>query len=375
MKLLSVVGARPQFIKLSSLARALIDESRSIKHVIVHSGQHYDYYMSRIFFNQLRIPKVNYHLNVGSASHGAQTAEMLKRIEAVLIREKPDWVIVYGDTNTTLSAALAAVKLSLPIAHVEAGLRSFDRSMPEEVNRVLVDQVSELLFTPSKGANSNLLREGISKAKIHFVGNVMIDTLVDLLPKAEERWGQLKRRFGVSEYVLITLHRPSNVDDLKILRNIISSLKTMAKKIPVIFPLHPRTRKMGEFSGLINLSGVKGLHLIQPLGYLDFLSLEKHASLVLTDSGGIQEETTFLGTPCLTLRPNTERPITVTLGTNRLIRSQGKDIVMAVRDILRSGRRSSKRKLPEFWDGHASERIVKVIKNISSPRISKGAQN
>lgn len=372
MKLLSVVGARPQFIKLAALVWALKAEAGSIEHIIAHSNQHYDYSMSKIFFRQLGIPKVNYCLNVGSASHAVQTGEILKRIEAVLIKEKPDWVIVYGDTNTTLAAALAAAKLNLPVAHVEAGLRSFDRSMPEEVNRVLVDQVSGLLFTSSIEAKSNLLKEGISKAKIHFVGNVMIDTLVNLLPKAEKRWGQLKRRFGVSAYVLMTLHRPSNVDDLKALSSIIRASKILSKIVPVIFPLHPRTRKMAEFGKLINLSGVKGLYLIPPLGYLDFLSLEKHASLVITDSGGIQEETTFLGIPCLTLRPNTERPVTLTLGTNRLIRSQSRDIVTAARDILRQKDKSLKRKLPEFWDGRASERIVKVIKNIPSSRIPKG---
>ena len=365
MKLLSVVGARPQFIKVAALAHSLEAEAKNIKHLIVHSGQHYDYFMSRIFLNQLRIPKVNYYLNVGSASHAVQTAEILKRVEVVLIKEKPDWVVVYGDTNTTLAAALAAAKLNLPIAHVEAGLRSFDRSMPEEINRVLVDRVAGLLFTPSPEANSNLLREGISRAKIHFVGNVMIDTLVNLLPKAEERWGQLKRRFAVSGFILVTLHRPSNVDDSKTLRNIIRALKILAKRTPVIFPVHPRTRKMAESNRLINLSREKGLHLIRPLGYLDFLSLEKHASLVLTDSGGIQEETTFLGVPCLTLRPNTERPITVTLGTNKLIKSRSKDIVSAVNASLRYRHRNLKPKLPALWDGNSSKRIVDVIKRNS----------
>lgn len=358
MKLLSVVGARPQFVKIAPLIMALKTEAKGIRHVTVNSGQHYDYLMTKIFFDQLKIPDFDYHLNVGSASHAVQTASLLKGIEPVLKKEAPDAVIVYGDTNTTLAAAIAAVKLNLPVIHIEAGLRSFDLTMPEEINRVLVDRIATLLFTPSKDAGENLIREGRENKSVHFVGNIMIDTLIRLLPIAKK--SRLKDKFGLSEFILVTLHRPSNVDDLKKLKNVIQAIRLLAKVLPVVFPVHPRTKKMLT-SGSIFPSPAKGVHMIQPLGYLDFLGLEADASLVITDSGGVQEETTYLGVPCLTVRPNTERPVTISLGTNKLVGNGCAEIFKAASSFLGQSSTSS-HSVPPLWDGQTAQRIVQILK-------------
>ncbi len=316
MKLIHIVGARPNFIKANPVWRA-INKMTDFNQILVHTGQHYDQIMSDIFFKELQMSLPDYNLNIGSDTHARQTAAIMIKFEELVNKLKPDLVLVYGDVNSTLAAAMVCSKLSISIAHVEAGLRSFDRRMPEEINRLITDQLSDLLFTPSKDGNSNLIKEGISESKIHFVGNVMIDTLVKLLPKADkpDNFKDLK------QYILVTLHRPSNVDDPKSLKLILHNLDIISKSNPVIFPVHPRTKKMITTNNLEILNN-ENFHIIEPLGYLDFLGLMKSSATVITDSGGIQEETTYLGIPCITIRENTERPITVSLGTNQLI---GKD--------------------------------------------------
>ena len=301
------------------------------------------------------------NLEVGSGSHAKQTAEIVTRFEPVLLKYKPDWVLVPGDVNSTLACTLVACKLGFKVAHVEAGLRSFDRSMPEEINRLLTDQLSDLLFTPSRDGNENLKREGIDPKKIAFVGNVMIDTLVQLLPKAEKRWPKLQKELDLKRYVLVTLHRPNNVDDPATLREILSALQDMAREMKVLFPVHPRTRqRIIENHILVQKDN---LHFMDPLGYLEFLALQAHASLVLTDSGGMQEETTYLGIPCLTVRRNTERPITVTGGTNKLVESKRAKLMEEFQNIInkQTGSSASKSQRPEFWDGHTAERIIEVL--------------
>jgi UDP-N-acetylglucosamine 2-epimerase (non-hydrolysing) len=299
-----------------------------------------------------------------------QRAEVMTRFEPVLLNFKPDWVFVPGDVNSTIACALVASKLGAKVAHVEAGLRSFDRSMPEEINRVLTDHLADLLFTTEPSANENLRREGIAEEKVHFVGNTMIDTLVRLLPKAQSRWSGLQERLEVENYVLVTLHRPSNVDEPKKLREIVMTLLAISREIPVIFPVHPRTRQRVADLDLPNSDFLKGIHhskigslrLIEPLGYLDFLALQAHAKLVLTDSGGIQEETTYLDVPCLTARPNTERPVTLQVGTNKLVSSSlSEQLVPEILQFL-SFKQLRKRQIPEFWDGVAAKRILNVLK-------------
>lgn len=360
VKILSVVGARPNFMKIASIARA-VDEwnasaSPAIEHVIVHTGQHYDEKMSKLFFEELGIPKPKHNLEVGSGSHAVQTAEIIKRIETVLLSERPDWVVVVGDVNSTIAAALVASKLGQKIAHVEAGLRSFDRSMPEEVNRVLTDAISDILFVTERSGIENLLKEGVPREKILFVGNVMIDTLLAHLEKAKglpvlEGLGLKQGSYGV-----LTLHRPSNVDDSAVLKGIMGAISEFSKSMPVLFPVHPRTRKRISESG-IGLSD--NIILTEPFGYLEFLKLLADSRLVLTDSGGIQEETTVLGVPCLTLRENTERPVTITEGTNRLVGIKKTGIVSALRDVLEG--RAKKGSIPELWDGMAGKRIIEAI--------------
>jgi UDP-N-acetylglucosamine 2-epimerase (non-hydrolysing) len=328
---------------------------------LVHTGQHYDPLMSEVFFEELDLPRPTVNLEVGSGSHAWQTAQVMLRFEPIVVDFKPDWVIVVGDVNSTLACSLVCSKMRVPVAHVEAGLRSFDRNMPEEINRLLTDQIADLLFTPSLDGDQNLASEGIPEEKICFVGNVMIDTLVRLLPKAQARWPDLQKRFDLQRFLLVTLHRPSNVDDVETLREIVSVLAEIGREIPVLFPVHPRThRRIIDFG--MQASG-EGLRLLEPLGYLDFLALQAHASLVLTDSGGIQEETTYLGVPCLTARPNTERPITITSGTNQLVESTYQALTAAIRSRLAAGTVS--RTLPPLWDGKASERIVQQMRAIS----------
>lgn len=348
MQILHVVGARPNFMKAAPVLRAVA--RRGICQTLVHTGQHYDSAMSDVFFDQLEMPKPDVNLAVGSASHAQQTAEIMSRFEPVVLERKPDWVVVYGDVNSTVAAALVSSKLLVRVAHVEAGLRSGDRTMPEEINRLVTDQLSDALFTPSADADENLKSEGIPASKIHMVGNVMIDTLIRLLPIAEQQnLGALPDRFA-----LVTLHRPSNVDDLPWLRGLLSVLSDLSQDLAIVFPVHPRTRQ--RLAQIAALDDWKGLHLLDPKPYLEFLALQKKASVVITDSGGIQEETTYLGVPCITVRENTERPITLTLGTNRLA---GRDLARLhteVQSAIRGPRRSGAA-IP-LWDGRAAERIA-----------------
>jgi UDP-N-acetylglucosamine 2-epimerase (non-hydrolysing) len=357
VNILHVVGARPNFMKIAPVWRALAEHPDIFNQSLVHTGQHYDEAMSQVFFDELDLPRPDLNLEVGSGSHAWQTASVMTAIEPVLLEKQPDWVVVVGDVNSTLAAALVCAKLDVPVAHVEAGLRSFDRSMPEEINRLLTDQISSLLFTPSADGDANLLREGISPDKIHRVGNVMIDTLVHLLPKAELHWNLLAPRLPSADYLLVTLHRPQNVDNPGTLAEILAALDGASRWLPVILPLHPRTRQAMAASGLLPQSS--GVHLWEPLGYLDFLALQAHARLVLTDSGGVQEETTFLGIPCLTVRPNTERPVTISQGTNQLVAASHEPLLNSIESRLLEGSRAYS--LPELWDGEAAQRIAAVF--------------
>ena len=341
-------------MKIAPMIREMEKYPEVFEQFLVHTGQHYDPGMSQVFFNELDLPSPDINLEVGSGTHTWQTAQVMLRIEPVLLDYKPDWVNVVGDVNSTLACALVCGKLGVRVAHVEAGLRSFDKTMPEEINRRLTDQIADLLFTPSKDGDQNLLNEGVPANKIRFVGNVMIDTLVRLLPKAQDRWDALRSRYGLKDYLLVTLHRPSNVDQPETLREIISALGQVSDEIPVLFPVHPRTHQRLSDFGLS--SAASNLNLLEPLGYLDFLALQAHATLVLTDSGGIQEETTYLGIPCLTARANTERPITITSGTNRLVDSSCKALVEGIRRTLSNG--TQEKRKPPLWDGKAAERIV-----------------
>ncbi len=359
MKIVNVVGARPNFMKIAALFNAY--KSRDdIEAVLVHTGQHYDERMSEWFFHQLGIPEPDINLEVGSASHAAQTGEIIKRFEPVVLEHKPDVVLVVGDVNSTIACGLVAVKLGAKLVHVEAGLRSFDRSMPEEINRMLTDCISDLLFCTEQSGVDNLLREGICAEKIFLVGNVMIDVLLKNRAKAERSRILQELSLTPQNYALLTLHRPSNVDDPKVLRGILDAVDLIQKRMPVIFPIHPRTRKnlLTMFSDDI-LGAMKGLVLTDPLGYLDFLKLMSSAHLVLTDSGGIQEETTILKVPCLTLRENTERPITVEIGSNEIVGVSTEAIVAAFEKTMSA--RSSECGIPPLWDGRAAERIVEII--------------
>ena len=359
MKIIHVVGARPNFMKVAPVMSAL-EKKEGVKQILVHTGQHYDVNMSDIFFLQLGIPLPDINLEVGSGSHAVQTAQIMMRFEETVFKEKPALVLVYGDVNSTVAAALVCAKLGICVGHVEAGLRSFDRTMPEEINRLMTDQIADYLFTPSKDGDENLLREGITKEKIHFVGNVMIDTLVRLLPVANDLWLRLSSELKVAEkkYCLVTLHRPSNVDDPGMLKHIMGALDEISQELPIVFPIHPRTReRMAVYN--INVSDNGNLQLVDPVGYLDFLCLQQRAKLIITDSGGIQEETTYLKVPCLTVRENTERPVTVTKGTNILV---GQDIGRLKHEafcILNGEVKNGE--IPPFWDGKASERIADII--------------
>lgn len=351
LRILHVVGARPNFIKAAPVYAACA--RRGIAQTLVHTGQHYDYNMSEVFFTQLGLPDPDINLEVGSSSHAEQTAQVMQRFEKVALAARPDWVIVYGDVNSTLAASLVCAKLLIPVAHVEAGLRSFDRSMPEEINRLLTDQIADLLFTPSEEAVANLLREGIRADKVHFVGNVMIDTLLKCLSLAR----QLPPDRYPPHFALVTLHRPSNVDDSAALEAIMTALARISQRLPVIFPVHPRTRQ--RITDLAPLEHSTHFHLVEPLGYLEFLNLEQHATVVITDSGGVQEETTFLGVPCLTLRENTERPITVSLGTNILVGSDYARLEQEIDAILAGNFKTGQ--IPPLWDGQSAERIADAL--------------
>jgi len=361
MKVMHICGARPNFMKIAPLVEAMAGQP-GVENLIVHTGQHYDENMSRLFFDELGIPKPDIDLGVGSASHALQTAEIMKRFEPVLKEHRPDVVVVVGDVNSTIACALVSVKLGVKVAHVEAGLRSFDRTMPEEINRLLTDQISDFLFTTEPSGNENLLREGVAKEKVFFVGNCMIDTLLKNRDRALER--NALESFGLHSqgYGVVTLHRPSNVDEPGPLEGIFDALVEIAGRVPVIFPVHPRTKKMFESFGLLEKAGrAPNLRLIEPIGYLDFLGLMAQAKLVLTDSGGIQEETTVLGVPCLTLRFNTERPVTLTQGTNQLVGNDCGKILAAAGKILDGDAPSGR--VPDLWDGGAAERITEILKD------------
>jgi UDP-N-acetylglucosamine 2-epimerase (non-hydrolysing) len=359
-RILHVVGARPNYMKIAPLVREMAKYKHEFAQMLVHTGQHYDDNMSKIFFDELGMPRPDINLEVGSGTHAEQTAQVMLRFEPVLSEFKPDWIVVPGDVNSTLACALVASKLGIKVAHLEAGLRSFDRTMPEEINRLLTDQIADLLLTPSRDGDENLLREGIAPEKIHLVGNTMIDTLVRLMPLARDRWPALRADFGWERYVLVTLHRPNNVDEAAGLAEILSALNEVSAELPVVFPVHPRTRRRIADHGIIVRESVR---LTEPIGYVDFLALEAHASAVVTDSGGVQEETTFLGVPCLTIRPNTERPITTTMGTNRLVERNTSAIVSAIRAAAQQSR-DAKNHCPELWDGKTAERIVSLFREL-----------
>jgi UDP-N-acetylglucosamine 2-epimerase (non-hydrolysing) len=362
VKIVNVVGARPNFMKIAPVIEEMRRRSDRIRPLLVHTGQHYDEAMNDSFFEDLGIPRPDINLGVGSDSHAAQTARIMIEFERVLQQHRPDWVVVVGDVNSTLAATLVASKMTVRVAHVEAGLRSRDRTMPEEVNRLVTDALADLLLTPSRDANDNLLREGIAAEKIRFVGNVMIDTLYINLDRA--RASQALERFGLEpgRYAVMTLHRPSNVDDRATLSRIFDALETIQRHLPLVFPVHPRTRARIEEFGLNGIVMKQpNLILTEPMGYLDFLKLFSNSRLVLTDSGGIQEETTALGIPCLTLRQNTERPITVTEGTNRLVGNDPRVIEREARTAL--DQPAKPRRVPELWDGHAAGRVVDAIES------------
>jgi UDP-N-acetylglucosamine 2-epimerase (non-hydrolysing) len=354
MKIVHVVGARPNFMKVAPVWRA-IDREIGCRQILIHTGQHYDVNMSELFFTDLALPEPDYYLGVGSGTHGVQTAAVMLAFEEVIMELKPDTVLVYGDVNSTLAAALVCAKQTISVAHVEAGLRSFDRSMPEEINRVLTDQIADLLFTPSEDGDQNLLREGIEPEKIHCVGNVMIDTLISL----EGAIAKAKVEIPSAPYLLVTLHRPSNVDSEGKLKKIIATLAEISEEVTVLFPVHPRTADRISDAGS-KLSQGKNFQLLDPLGYIDFIALEKNAAGVITDSGGIQEETTYLGIPCLTVRENSERPVTVTVGTNTLVGSDMSLLKEEAGKILLGDGKTGK--IPPLWDGEAAKRIAAILK-------------
>ena len=359
MKIANIVGARPNLVKIAPLLREM-RKHPEIQPLLLHTGQHYDEKLSDVFFRQMGIPEPDANLEVGSGSHAWQTAEILKRVEPFLLEHKPDLVLVVGDVNSTVAASLAAVKLGIRVAHVEAGLRSFDRTMPEEINRVLTDAIADYLFVTEEDAIDNLMREGRPRERIFLVGNVMIDALRQFLPIAQQ--SQIGHELGLMDgsafrpFAVLTLHRPSNVDSVETLRKLLEAIEAVADQLPVVFPVHPRTQQK---LGALRNQNHPQLRLIPPVGYLDFLCLLSRARLVLTDSGGIQEETTALGVPCLTLRENTERPVTLTEGTNQIVGQDPVRIVAAAREVL-TGKPQVGR-VPRFWDGHAADRIIAVL--------------
>lgn len=355
MNIFHIVGARPNFMKVAPVLNALKARA-NVQQTLIHTGQHYDVNMSDVFFQQLGIPVPDVNLAVGSGTHAKQTAEIMIRFEPVLEERKPDIVLVYGDVNSTVATALVCAKLGVTVAHVEAGLRSFDRTMPEEINRLVTDQLADLLFTPSEDGDENLRREGISAKKIFCVGNVMIDSLVRLLPAAQNALTHTTHNKGLPErYALVTLHRPANVDDSVTLKGILESLLEVSRDLTVVFPAHPRTRKRIADFGL----NPGQLRLLDPLPYVDFLGLQSRATIVITDSGGIQEETTYLGVPCLTVRDNTERPVTVSMGTNVLVGRDREKLRTELSRVLAG--KAKKGTVPPLWDGHAAERIADIL--------------
>jgi len=362
LRIITVAAARPNFMKVAPLVEAMNRRSADFQSILVHTGQHYDAAMSDAFFRDLEMPEPDVDLGVGSSSHAIQTAEVIRAFEPYVTSGRPDWVVVVGDVNSTVACALVCAKLNVKVAHVEAGLRSRDRRMPEEINRLLTDQIAELLLTPSRDADANLLAEGIPPERIRFVGNIMIDSLLKHLPMAAK--STIRERLGLAarDYAVLTLHRPSNVDELQTLGGILDALEAIGIRLPIVFPVHPRTLKMIAELGLekrvVNAHGVR---LTDPLGYLDFLQLVSGARLVLTDSGGIQEETTVLGIPCITLRENTERPITVEQGTNTIAGTDPARIVAAANQALDNPPNKSTLQAPELWDGNTADRILDAL--------------
>jgi UDP-N-acetylglucosamine 2-epimerase (non-hydrolysing) len=359
IKIICVAGARPNFMKIAPLIKAF-KKKGNFEVLLVHTGQHYDENMSKLFFDDLGIPKPDMNLEVGSASHAVQTAEIMKRFEPVVLEFRPDYVLVVGDVNSTIACGLVAVKLGVKLIHVEAGLRSLDWTMPEEINRILTDRISDLLFVTEQSGIDNLMREGIDSDKVHFVGNVMIDTLMANRERASKSNILNQLKLSPGEYGVITLHRPSNVDDPEKFDHIVSAFEQIQSEVKLVFPIHPRTRNNIKGTELENrLLSMKNFMLTEPIGYLDFLRLMSNAVVVITDSGGIQEETTILGIPCITLRENTERPVTITEGTNQLVKITKEDIVQAYQQIR--DKKIKKAKVPKFWDGDAAERIANII--------------
>jgi UDP-N-acetylglucosamine 2-epimerase (non-hydrolysing) len=359
MKIINVCGARPNFMKIAPLMESY-KTSPYIKPILVHTGQHYDEKMSDLFFKQLGIPQPEINLEVGSGSHASQTAKIMERFEPVVLEQKPDYVLVVGDVNSTIACALVAKKLSVRVIHVEAGLRSFDRTMPEEINRILTDAISDLLFVSETSGVENLRREGTSEDRIFFVGNVMIDTLMHHIQKARQLPVLQQFNLQPKKYGIVTMHRPANVDSPEKFRSILEGLIFVSKSVPLLFAMHPRTQKNIQQSGLQGLFDQNPqIRITEPFGYLEFLNLMSNAAVVLTDSGGMQEETTILGTPCLTLRENTERPVTITVGTNRLVNPDRDSIIDAWKNLQTNPPPTDRK--PELWDGGAAKRIVKII--------------
>ena len=362
MKILNVVGARPNFMKIAPIHRELQKYPEVFESKIVHTGQHYDERMSKFFFDDLQLPEPDMYLGIGSGTHAEQTARVMIEFEKICMAEKPDVVLVVGDVNSTAACSMVASKLWIPIVHVEAGLRSYDRKMPEEINRLVTDVLADFLFTTEKSGTDNLIKEGIDPVKIHFVGNVMIDSLVHFLEKAKSSKILEEQNISAGNYALVTLHRPSNVDEPENFLKIFSAFEEIQKDIPIVFPIHPRTKNnIAKFGLESRVNSLKNLKLLPPAGYLDFVQLQQNAKFLMTDSGGIQEETTFLGIPCLTLRENTERPITAEIGTSVILGTDTQKIIENAQLILAD--KWKKGQIPQLWDGRAAERIVKVLKD------------
>jgi UDP-N-acetylglucosamine 2-epimerase (non-hydrolysing) len=372
-RIMSVVGARPNLMKIAPLM-AELRQHQEIEPLLVHTGQHYDYSMSEVFFEQLQVPAPDYNLGVGSGTHYAQTAEIMRRFGDLVQQDRPDMVVVAGDVNSTIACALVAAKEGIPVAHVEAGLRSFDRTMPEEINRILTDALADLLFTTEESANRNLAKEGVAPSKVFFVGNLMIDSLVRALTIRRE--SSLYRELGLDgkPYAVVTLHRPSNVDSAGRLQGTLEAIAEVAQRIAVVFPAHPRTASNIEAAGIKTARSWRGgalpgpgLWMMPPASYLDFLDLMRHAVMVITDSGGVQEETTFLGVPCLTCRDNTERPVTVSMGTNRVVGCDPRQLLFTALEVIENSpndRAVAARLCPPLWDGRSASRIVRVLKQL-----------
>lgn len=356
-----IVGARPNYMKAAPIFREMNRYPQEFQCRLIHTGQHYDERMFDIFFRELELPQPDVYLGIGSGRHGEQTGKIMIAYEKTILEDRPDLVLVAGDVNSTAACSLVAVKLHIKVGHIEGGLRSRDWSMPEEINRIVTDNISDYLFTTSRDADENLLQEGIPRERIFFVGNTMIDSLKYYLPKFDRRPVLKKLKLKSRQYVLVTLHRPSNVDDDRVIRGLFETLEQIQRRRPIVFPMHPRTRKMLIEFGLKRFLELPQLQITEPLGYLDFMKLQKEAALVLTDSGGMQEETTVLGVPCLTLRKNTERPVTIWEGTNELVGPNPDKILERTMAILDGEKITGS--IPEYWDGHAAQRIVAILRS------------